>query len=151
MSDTTVSNSPTAEQAKAMLDQASHLGASIRSSASWPAISCILGLGAVSSMALIAFTYANQIPGLSLILPMTVMGTWIIILLATVLLFSRSAKRGFGTRWAIYMGVWSILWAAGMGLSLAGIAFANEPWFTGLLAGLITFSTTACAWYEARQ
>lgn len=149
MNDATIPGPPTAGQAKAMLEQADGLGASIRSGASWPAVTFLLGLGAVSSMGIIVLAYADQIPGASAILPISVMGAWLLILIATDILFSRTAKRGFGIRWVIYIGLWGALWAAGTLLS--GPVFADQLWFTGLIAALLTISTTACAWYEARR
>ena len=149
MNDTTIPSPPNADQAQALLDQANQVGASIRSGASWPAISFLLGLGAVSSMGIIAFTYARLAPGASVALPMVFMGAWLLILTGTVLLFNRTSKRGFGIRWGVYMGLWGALWFAGMLLS--GFTFPGELWFAGLMAALLTGSTTTCAWYEARR
>jgi len=39
------------------------------------------------------------------------------------------------------------LWFAGMLLS--GFAFRGKLWFAGVMAALLTVSTTSCAWYEA--
>ena len=149
MNDTTIPSPPNADQAQALLDQANQLGASIRSGASWPAISFLLGLGAVSSMGIIAFTYARLAPGTSVALPIVFMGVWLLILTGTVLLFNRTSKRGFGIRWSVYMGLWGALWFVGMLLS--GLTFPGELWFAGLMAALLTGSTTTCAWYEARR
>jgi len=149
MNDTTIPSPPNADQAQALLDQANQVGASIRSGASWPAISFLLGLGAVSSMGIIAFTYARLAPGASVALPMVFMGAWLLILTGTVLLFNRTSKRGFGIRWGVYMGLWGALWFPGMLLS--GFTFPGELWFAGLMAALLTASTTTCAWYEARR
>lgn len=149
MNDTTVSGPMDAGQAKALLDQASQVGSSVRSGASWPAISFLLGLGAVSSMGIIAFTYARLAPDTSVVLPAIFMGVWLVILMVTVLFFTRTSKRGFGLRWGVYVGLWGALWTAGMLLS--GLTFQGELWFAGLVAALLTVSTTICAWYEARR
>ncbi|MUK03575.1 hypothetical protein GM708_17755 [Vibrio cholerae] len=149
MNDTTIPSPPNASEAQALLDQATQVGASVRSGASWPAISFLLGLGAASSMGMIAFTYARIAPNTSTALPMVFMGVWLLILMVTVLLFTRTSKRGFGIRWGVYMGLWGALWFAGMLLS--GFIFQGELWFAGLVAALLTVSTTSCAWYEARR
>ncbi|WP_394253497.1 hypothetical protein [Arthrobacter pityocampae] len=149
MNDTTTPSPPNAGEARALLDQANQVGASVRSGASWPAISFLLGLGALSSMGIIAFTYARLTPGVSVALPVVFMGVWLLILMSTVLFFTRSSKHGFGTRWGVYMGLWGALWFAGMLLS--GFSFQGELWFAGLVAALLTVSTTSCAWYEARR
>jgi hypothetical protein len=149
MNDTTIPGPPDADQAQALLDQADQVGTSVRSGAGWPAISFLLGLGAVSSMGMIAFTYARLAPGTSVTLPAVFMGVWLIILMATVFLFTRTSKRGFGRRWGVYMGLWGALWFAAMLLS--GFTFQGELWFAGLMAALLTISTTSCAWYEARR
>lgn len=149
MNDTTTSGQPNAQQAKALLEQANHVGGSVRSGASWPAISALLGLGAVSSMGIIAFTYARLASDTSATLPATFMGVWALICLATALFFTRTNKRGFGLRWGLYMGLWGALWFTGMMLS--GFIFQGELWFAGLMAALLTISTTSCAWYEARR
>lgn len=100
-------------------------------------------------MGIIAFTYARLAPGTSVVLPMVFMGAWLLILTGTVLLFNRTSKRGFGIRWGVYMGLWGALWFVGMLLS--GFTFPGELWFAGLMAALLTGSTTTCAWYEARR
>jgi hypothetical protein len=149
MNDTTAPSSPNAGQAQALLDQANHVGSSVRAGASWPAISSLLGLGAVSSMGIIALTYARLASDTSAALPGTFMGVWGLIYLATALFFTRTNKRGFGLRWGVYMGLWGALWFTGMMLS--GFIFRGELWFAGLMAALLTISTTSCAWYEARR
>lgn len=150
MNGTAIPSPPNAEQAKALLDQAGQVGSSVRSGASWPAISFLLGLGAVSSMGIIAFTYARLAPGAPIALPAVLMGVWALILMGTVFFFTRTNKRGFGLRWAIYMGLWGALWFAGMMLPAFGL-FQGEVWFAGLVAALLTAWTTSCAWYEARR
>ncbi|WP_146065734.1 hypothetical protein [Arthrobacter pityocampae] len=75
------------------------------------------------------------------------MSAWIVILLMTALLFSRTAKRGLGIRWPIYMGPWGAVRVVEVNLS--GSAFEGDVRFTALVAGLLTVSTTTCAWFEA--
>lgn len=141
--------SPDAAQAQALLDQAGQVGSSVRSGASWPAISFLLGLGALSSMGILTFTYARLVADASPTLPAILMGVWLLILFGTVLFFTRTSKRGFGRRWGIYMGLWGALWMAGMLLS--GFVFPGELWFAGVVAASLTVSTTSCAWYEATR
>ena len=149
MNDITAPESVNAGQAKALLDQADNVGNSVRSAASWPAISFLLGLGAVSSMGIIAFTLARFAPDTSAVLPAVFMAVWVGILIATVVVFTRASKRGFGLRWGLYMGLWGALWLAGMLRS--GFTFRGELWFAGLVAAVLTVFTTGCAWYEARR
>ena len=149
MNDISKPPAPNARQAKALLDQANHVGSSVRSGASWPAISSLLGLGAISSMGIIAFTYARLASDTSAVLAGTFVGVWGLIYLATALVFTRTNKRGFGVRWGVYMGLWSLLWFAAV--TLSNLVFQGELWFTAVMAALLTVSTTACAWYEARR
>ncbi|MFM9273493.1 hypothetical protein [Pseudarthrobacter sp. NKDBFgelt] len=147
MNDTTTPVSPDAGRAKALREQVNHPGSSVRSSAGWTAISSLLGLGAVSSMGIIALTYARLASDTSAVLAGSFMGVWGFIYLANFLYFTRTDTQGFSLRWAVYMGIWGALWFAAV--TLSNFIFQGEVWFAGLMAALLTLSTTACAWYEA--
>lgn len=149
MSDTTNTTGLGPSDARALLDQADQVGASVRSGAGWPQIAALLGLGAVSSMGVVALTLAVRTPGASVALPIIVMVAWIAIFSTTGVVFNRTSKRGFGARWGLYIGAWALLWVAAM--TLGGTVFEGDLGFAGLMAALLTVTTTACAWYEARR
>jgi hypothetical protein len=149
MNETGTPTAPNADQARRLLDRADRIGGSVRTGAGWPQISLLLGLGAVSSLGVIALAYVARIPGASIVLPMGAMLVWLGIFLTMALVFSRSVKRGFGARWGIYIGAWSILWVGG--IILAGSVFAGDIGFAAAHAAALTLVTTGCAVHEARR
>lgn len=149
MSDTTKTGHPGAGEAQALLAQADQIGASVRTGAGWPQIATLLGLGAVSAMGVVALGLAAQAPGTPVVLSIVTMMVWILIFTTMAAVFTQANKRGFGVRWAYYIGAWALLWVAAM--VLGGTVLEGELWFSALMAALITLTTTACAWYEARR
>lgn len=149
MNETDTPTEPAADQARRLLDQADRIGGSVRAGAGWLQINLLLGLGAISSLGVIALAYVAQIPGASIVLPMGAMLIWLGIFLTMALMFSRTVKRGFGARWGIYIGAWSILWVGG--IILAGSIFTGDVGFAAAHAALLTLVTTGCAVYEARR
>jgi hypothetical protein len=149
MSDTTNTSGLDARQAQELLEQADRITASVRSGAGWPQIATLLGLGAVSSVSVIALTLAARVPGTPMVLPIVAMMAWILIFSTMGLVFGRTSKRGFGTRWGLYIGAWAVLWTVAM--LVGGTYFQGELWFAGVMAALLTVTTTAGAWYEARR
>jgi hypothetical protein len=149
MSDTTNTHGLDAGRAQALLQQADQITASVRTGAGWPHIATLLGLGAISSMGIIALTLAARVPGTPMVLPIVTMMVWIIIFSTMGLVFSRTSKRGFGARWGLYIGAWAVLWSIAM--LVGGTFFQGELWFAGIMAALLTLATTAGAWYEARR
>ncbi|KQO00983.1 MULTISPECIES: hypothetical protein [unclassified Arthrobacter] len=149
MNETDMPTAPDADQARRLLAQADQIGGSVRTGAGWPQISLLLGLGAISSLGVIALAYAAQIPGASIVLPMGAMLVWLAIFVTMALVFAQTAKRGFGARWGLYIGGWSVLWVAG--IILAGSVFVGDLGFAAAHAAALTLLTAGCALYEARR
>ncbi len=139
--------SPSAAQN--LLNEAGRLGAASRSGAGWPHIAMLLGLGAISSMSLLAFWLVGQVNESLIWIPMLGMFSWLGIFMAVMLYFGRSTKQGFTVRWGICIGIWAVLWGIGcvVGLNF----FADELWFFAATAAAITITTVAGAWTEASK
>ena len=139
-------HSPTPEEARALLAQASQSESTTKAGASWPQIAGLLSLGAASSLALPAVVY---VPGDLLALPMALMMLWIAASFVFMAAFSRSAKRGFGKRWVITIITWGILWVVG----IVGTStwFVNQTWFLVAACAALTAVTMAGAWIEAKR
>lgn len=142
-----MNTAPNRDEAQQLLDRARALGASTTSGASWPHLTMLMGLGAISSMFLVLMgTGAPQ----STYLPvMFTMFVWLAILIVTGIVFARNAKVGFGKRWVTTMAAWGVLWIIAM---IAGpFFFEGQFWFFLLMAALITAVTTAGTWVEATR
>ena len=138
---------PDRDKAQELLTRANQLGAATTSGAGWPQLATLLGLGAISSMFVILMgTGASEAVFTPVMITMFI---WLAILLATGIVFGRSAKTGFGRRWTTTIATWAILWVTAM---LGGpLLFDGQFWFYVVIAALITIVTTAGAWIEARK
>lgn len=141
-----MSSSPTPEQARALLAQASQAEATTRSGASWPQIAGLLGLGASSSLALPALAY---VPSDLVALPVILMMLWVVASLVFMMVFGRSVKHGFGKRWVITIVTWGVLW--GVGVFGTSTWFVGETWFLVASCALLSVVTLIGAWIEASQ
>lgn len=136
----------TPEQAQALLTQATQMDATTRAGASWPQVAAMLSLGAGSTLALPAIAFA---PTGLIVLPILFMMVWIVAPLLLMAVFSRSVKRGFGTRWVVTIGLWALIWVIGI-LGVSGW-FAGELWFLVASCTALTAVTLVGAWLEARR
>lgn len=135
--------------AQKLLNEAGRLGAASRSGAGWPHIAMLLGLGAISSMSLLAFWLVGQVDESLIWIPMTGMLIWLGIFMATMLHFGKSTKRGFTARWGVYIAVWAVLW--GIGCIVGLFFFSDDLWFFAAVAAAITIATVLGAWTEASK
>ncbi|MGP5724912.1 hypothetical protein ACTXOR_03890 [Arthrobacter rhombi] len=140
---------PTAEAARGLLDEASRLESASRAGASWPHITMLLGLGAISSLTMISFWFVGRFDESAVALPLIALLIWLGILLAFMMVFGRSTKRGFARRWVTFMAIWGGLWA--FGVILTTTVFSGEPWFTILMATALTLNSVIGAWWEASK
>ncbi len=132
--------------ARELLEQADSAGATARAGASWPHIAGLLGMGAASSLALVALAY---VPPALTWLPMMLLFVWIGALLAFGGVFGRSIKHGFGRRWRTTMLAWGVVWALGV----VGVTwlFAGQLWFLVVASVALTVVTLVGAWVEASR
>lgn len=137
------------QQARDLLDQAGRLGSAARAGASWPQITCLLGIGGVSAMFAVAAYFVVRSDEHLIWFPMVVMGVWVAILITVMLRFARATKAGFGRRWGQAMGAWAVAWV----VTVVGstVWWRGELWFAIASAALLTLVTAAGAWREARQ
>lgn len=140
---------PTAEDAQGLLQEASRLETASRAGASWPHITMLLGLGAISSLTMISFWFVGRFDESMVTLPLIAVLVWLGILMAFMLVFGRSTKRGFARRWVIFMSIWGGLWA--LGVILTNTVFTGELWFTIVIATALTLNSTVGAWLEATK
>lgn len=138
-----------AARARELLNEAGRLGSASRSGASWPAIGTMLGLGATSSMFMVALHLVTLSDEGLVWLPLVVMGVWLAILIGTMTVFTRATKAGFGRRWTQGMLAWSVVWV----LSIVGgtVWWPGQLWFTLASIAALTVVTAATAWNEARR
>ncbi|MFT3876761.1 MAG: hypothetical protein QM708_10135 [Propioniciclava sp.] len=140
---------PSPDEARRLLEQAGQLGAAAQSGASWPQIALLLGLGGVSSMAVIAIWLVLLVDVRLLFIPMLAMLAWTGILLTVTIVFTRATKAGFGRRWLRAMLIWGLTWTFCM---IGGaVWWKGEIWFTVASALALTLVTVVPAWKEARQ
>lgn len=145
----TDANQPSAQAARELLQQAGRLGAAARTGASWPHITMLLGMGAISSLSLISFWLVGRFDESLIAIPLIAMLIWLGIFMAVMLAFGRSTKRGFGKRWIAFMSIWAALWTIGV---LLGTTIAiNQLWFTLTIASAITLNSAVGAWVEAKK
>lgn len=140
---------PTPDEARNLLHQADQLGAAARSGASWPQIALLLGLGGVSSMAMIAMPLVAQINERLVAIPMLAMLVWIGIFTTVMVVFNRATKAGFGRRWRRAMLSWGLTWV----VCIIGstVWWKGEIWFSLVAAAALTLVTIIPAWNEARR
>lgn len=138
-----------AQRARDLLDRAAHVGSAARSGAGWPQIACLLGLGGVSSMFIVAVYLLTRADERLIWLPMVMMAGWLAILMGMMAVFSRSTKAGFGKRWRTAMTAWGITWA--VAIIGSTVWWKGELWFTLAAIAALTIVTVAGAWREARQ
>ncbi|RXW32893.1 hypothetical protein [Propioniciclava flava] len=134
------------DEARALLQQADGVAATARAGASWPHIAGLMGLGAASSLALVALSY---IPPALMWLPLTLLFAWTGALFVFAWRFGRAVKRGFGRRWTLTLITWGALWV----VAIFGTSwwFAGQTWF--LIASAVALTVTAWvgAWAEASR
>lgn len=138
--------SPTADEARTLLNQADGLGRQAVAGASWPAVAFLLGLGAMSSIGALGLGVTS---GAAYFAVMFAMLVWLGVLMTFLLVFRRSTKHGFGRRWNVYIAVWAAAYVVAMGVN-AGAEGTRLLW-SCLTAGLLLVVTSVCAWYEARS
>lgn len=138
-----------AQSAREMLQEAGRLGSASRAGASWPHITMLLGLSAISSLSLISFWLVGRFDQALISIPLIAMMIWLGIFAAVMLVFGNSTKLGFSKRWIRFMIIWGILWIIGVGLGTT-IAI-NQLWFTLLIAAAITVNALIGTWLEAKK
>lgn len=139
----------TPDEARDLLGKADQLGAAAQAGASWPQIALLLGLGGVSSMAIIAMTLATNLNKLYVFIPMGFMLGWLGILTIIMIVFHRVTKVGFGRRWRRAMLAWGITWVVAIVGST--VWWQGEMWFAVVAALALTVVTVIPAWNEARR
>ncbi|MFT3889289.1 MAG: hypothetical protein QM713_14150 [Arachnia sp.] len=141
-----MTDQPTPDEARALLEQASRTSSTTRVGASWPHIAGLLGMGAASSLALPALAFA---PDDMRALPLILMFAWIAALFVFAGVFGRSLKQGFGRRWTLTIVVWGVLWVVG----IFGMYFwfVDQDWFLITISVLLSAVTLGGAWAEARR
>lgn len=138
-----------AQAARELLQQAGQLKAASNASASWPHITMLLGLSAISSLSLISFWLVGRFDQSLISIPLIAMLIWLGIFMAVMMIFGRSTKQGFSKRWIRFMAIWVALWLIGVGLGTT-IAI-NTLWFTLLISGAIAINALIATWLEARK
>lgn len=134
------------EQAAELLRRADRHDATARAGASWPHIAGLLGMGAASSVALVALAYTP----LTLIwLPMGLLFVWLVALLAFGGVFGHAVKHGFGKRWSFTILLWGIAWI--LGIFGTSWLFVGQLWFLVLACVALTTITLVGAWIEASR
>ncbi len=141
-----MSEQPTPQRARELLEQAARTDSTTRAGSSWPQIAGLFGLGAASSLGLVALAY---VPDELVALPLVLVFVWVAALFAFIALFSRAIKRGFGRRWTVTILAWGVLWVAGV----CGIYwwFPGQLWFLVAASAALTVVTLLGAWLEARR
>ncbi|PQZ91124.1 hypothetical protein CQ018_14265 [Arthrobacter sp. MYb227] len=154
-SDPSAQNNPaegpgiSAQSARDMLQEAGRLGAASRAGASWPHITMLLGLSAISSLSLISFWLVGRFDQSLISIPLIAMLIWLGIFMVVMMVFGRSTKQGFSKRWIRFMAIWAALWIVGVGL---GTTIAIDTlWFTLLVSGAITLNALVATWLEAQK
>lgn len=135
------------EKARELLRQAELTASTTREVGTWTPVALLLTMGAASSLALVGMWLAG--PGL-LALPMTLFFVWMAIGFAIHLRFARSAKRGFGRRWLVTIGLWVVAWTFGVFTTADGAIGDNVYWVSAT-ALAITAITAIGAWIEATR
>ena len=137
---------PTPDEARALLEQASGVGRQALAGASWPSIAFLLGLGAMSSIGCLGLGVTSGAAYFAIMIAMMV---WLAVLMTFWLVFRSSEKRGFARRWNAYMGAWGVSYVIAV-VANAG-AEGTRLWLSCLTAALLLVVTAVCAWYEARR
>lgn len=138
---------PTPDEARELLERAARAESVTRSGASWPHIASLFGIGASSSLALLAF--AKWPDDNTVLYPIAILMVWVIASILLPMVFGRSTKRGFQKRWLITNLVWGVVWAVGIFGTL--IWFPGQLWFALLGSLALTVVALAGAWIEARR
>lgn len=139
---------PSAQAARDLLNEAGRLGSASRAAAGWPHIAMLLGLGAITSLSMLAFWFVGRFDESLVALPLIAMLIWLGIFMVFMIVFGRSTKRGFGRRWMTFMMIWAGLWV--VGILLASTLLAGQLWFAIAIAAAITVNSVVGAWLEAR-
>lgn len=139
---------PSAQAARELLNEASRLESAARSGAGWPHIAMLLGLGAITSLSMLAFWFVGRFDESLVALPLVAMLIWLGIFMVFMMVFGRSTKRGFGRRWMTFMMIWAGLWV--IGILLASTLLTGQFWFAIVIATAITINSVIGAWLEAR-
>ena len=135
--------------AQNMLNEAGRLGAASRAGASWPHVTMLLGMGAISSLSLLSFWLVGQFNESLIWVPLVGMLAWLGVFMATMLRFGTSTKKGFNTRWGIFMAIWAVLWTIDCAVGLN--FFLDDLWFFAATAAAIMIATVIGAWTEASK
>ncbi|WP_149359305.1 hypothetical protein [Lolliginicoccus suaedae] len=127
MSNTDHEEPPSPTEADQLLAEARLLARSSHDAA-WPWIAFLLGLGATTSMAFLAFgtTTRPDAPTAGNTAVVLGMLAWIGVLMAFAMGRARGARRGFGRRWILYITAWATTYIIGM--------VVGSLWFAGNLA-----------------
>ena len=144
-----MSENMTPDEARDLLGKADQLGAAAQAGASWPQIALLLGLGGVSSMAIIGMTLAANTNRLHVFVLMGFMQVWLAILTVVSLAFHRVTKAGFGRRWRRAILGWGLTWV--VAIVGGSVWWQGEMWFAVVAAAALTVVTVVPAWNEARR
>lgn len=135
---------PTADEARRMLADAARV-ANQAADAVPPVLITFAILCAVGTMATLGIHIsARIIPDPTFNAPMAVTiaaMAWVLVAIIVPFLFRRPFRRGLAVRWYIYMGAWSLLWAACMILGTTFVGLALSPLF--LVLFMIAATTEA--------
>lgn len=135
---------PTPEQARQMLHDAQQIERrttdAVPSALIAYAILCVLGTMATLAMHLSARVVPDPSFNAPLVVSIASMA-WVFVAIVVPFLFRRPFRRGLAARWYVYMGLWAVLWTAGMfwGAELVGLFIA--PLF--LVVFMIAVTTEA--------
>ncbi|MBD8506816.1 hypothetical protein HT102_09980 [Hoyosella sp. G463] len=141
---------PSATEADRLLGEARRLARSSHDAA-WPWIAFLLGLGATTSMAFLAFgtTTRPDAPTAGNTAVVLGMLAWVGALMAFAIGRARGARRGFGRRWILYITAWAATYI--IGLLIGSIWFAGNLAYWTIAATAVGVACIVGAVLESRR
>ncbi len=141
---------PSPTEADRLLAEARLLARSSHDAA-WPWIAFLLGLGATTSMAFLAFgtTTRPDAPTAGNTAVVLGMLAWVGVLMAFAMGRARGARRGFGRRWILYITAWAATYM--VGLLIGSVWFAGSLAYWAIAATAVGLACIAGAVVESRR
>lgn len=140
-------DNPGPQQARALLDRAHLVGASVDTNTSWSVVAFLLALGATTSLGTLAMGLSKG--HTAYIVETVAMLVWIAVLIVFFVYYGRISSSGFQRRWRLYGVFWAIAYA--IAVTVAAISQGRYTWFVVGASALIMVTTLGSVWKEWRR
>lgn len=140
-------DNPDPQHARAMLDRANLVGATVDANVSWSVVAFLLALGATTSLGTLAMGLSKGLT--PYLVEMVAMLVWTAVLIVFFAYYGRTSRTGFQRRWRVYGTVWGVAYA--IAVTVAATLHGRHTWPMVGASALIMVTTLGSVWREWRR